>query len=254
MKREWLAGNGGYQIPVCNQIAGEKQVLIVCHGFGSSKDSPMVEALREEMPRHGIGTFSFDFPCHGESPAPAEALRVERCFADLAAVEAQVHRLAPESQVSFFGSSFGAYIVLLYLARREQENGRAFLRSAAVDMYGIFQKWLQETPPVWHLDPGGNAEKDYFTLDYVYEREMRISRAVLRELEENPVEPLYPRAGIELCMIHGEADSTASYEAARRFAEHAQAALHTVPGGEHRLMGDGEMEQVLMCAVRFLGG
>ena len=254
MKREWLESNGGYQIPVCNQIAGEERVLIVCHGFGSSKDSPMVEALREEMPRHGMGTFSFDFPCHGESPAPFEALRVENCLSDLAAVEARVRQIAPESQVSFFGSSFGAYIVLLYLARRGQEGGRAFLRSAAVDMYGIFQKWFQETPPIWHLDPGGDEERDYFTLDYAYQREMRISRAVLRELEENPIAPLYPRVGIKIGMIHGEADSTASYEAARRFAQHAGASLYTVPGGEHRLMGAGEMEQVLDCAVRFLRG
>ena len=214
----------------------------------------MVEALREEMPRHGIGTYSFDFPCHGESLAPSGALIVKNCLADLAAVEAQVRRIAPERQVSFFGSSFGAYLVLLYLARRGQESGRAFLRSAAVDMYGIFQRWFQETPPVWHLDPGGDADKDYFTLDYAYQREMRIPRALIRELEENPVEPLYPRTGIDLGMIHGDADSTAPYEAARRFAQCAGAALNTVPGGEHRLMGAGEMEQVLACAVRFLVG
>ena len=254
MKREWLQGDNGYQIPVCNQIDGKGRVLIVCHGFGSSQDSPMVEALREEMPWHGFGTVSFDFPCHGESPARGAALRVENCLSDLRTVEAQVRRMAPESQVSFFGSSFGAYIVLLYLARRGREPVRAFLRSAAVDMHGIFQRWFRETPPVWHLDPKGDANKDYLTLDYAYQREMRIPRAFIRELEEHPVELLYPRAGIDLCMIHGEADSTAPYEAARRFAKRAGAEIHTVPGGEHRLMDAGEMEQVLDCAVRFLCG
>ncbi len=254
MKREWLQGNNGYQIPVCNQIDGKERVIIVCHGFGSSKDSPMVEALRQEMPRHGIGTYSFDFPCHGESPVQGAALRVENCLSDLRAVESQVRRIAPESQVSFFGSSFGAYIVLLYLARRGQEPTRAVLRFAAVDMWGIIQRWFQETPPVWHLDPAGDADKDDLTLDYAYQRQMRIPRAFIRDLEENPVEPLYPRAGIKISMIHGEADSTASYEAARRFAKRAGAALHTVHNGEHRLMGTGEMEQVLDCAVRFLQG
>ena len=252
MKREWLQGYNGYQIPVCNQIAGEERVLIVCHGFGSSKDSPMVEALQGEMPRHAIGTYSFDFPCHGESPAQGVALRVENCLSDLAAVEDRVRRIAPESQLSFFGSSFGAYIVLLYLARRGHEGGRAFLRSAAVDMHGIFQRWFRETPPVWHLDPECDADKDYFTLDYEYQREMRISRAFIRGLEENPVDLHYPKAGIELCMIHGDADSTAPYEVSRRFAKYTGAELHTVSGGEHRLMGAGEMKRVLDCAVRFL--
>lgn len=229
-------------------------MLIVCHGFGSSKDSPMVEALREQMPHHGIGTYSFDFPCHGESLAQENALSVANCQSDLAAVAAQVRRIAPKSQLSFFGSSFGAYIVLLYLARRGQEGDRAFLRSTAVDMHGIFLRWFQETPPVWQLDPGGNTDRDYFTLDYAYQREMRISRAFIRELEENQVYSLYPRQEIKLCMIHGDADETALYDVACRFAKHAGAALSTVHGGEHRLMGPGEMEQVLACATRFLVG
>ena len=71
MKTLTIKSKHGYDIP-CNSVwNGEKKVLIVCHGFGSSKASPMVQALEEYMPKRGIGVFAFDFPAHGESPCAA---------------------------------------------------------------------------------------------------------------------------------------------------------------------------------------
>ena len=51
--------------------------------LGSSKDSPMVQALDRTLPAHGMGVYSFDFPAHGKSPAGPESLRVPFCMDDL---------------------------------------------------------------------------------------------------------------------------------------------------------------------------
>ena len=55
MKKESLKSKHGYAIPCHNCWDGQDKVLIVCHWFGSSKLSPMVQALNQEMPKHGIG-------------------------------------------------------------------------------------------------------------------------------------------------------------------------------------------------------
>lgn len=89
-----------------------KTAVILIHGFGSSKESPTALAVSAALPEHGIGTFGFDFPAHGDSPADGETLRVKNCLDDLADAEAHVQRLLPGAEIAYFASSFGAYIRL----------------------------------------------------------------------------------------------------------------------------------------------
>ena len=132
MKAFTIKSRHGYDIP-CNSVwDGEKRLLIVCHGFGSSKASPMVQALEEYMPKRGIGVFAFDFPAHGESPV--WDLRETWCMDDLCAVEESVKGLDPEVRIGYFGSSFGAYTTLNYLTAFPHAGKKAFLRSSAVVM------------------------------------------------------------------------------------------------------------------------
>lgn len=245
MKQEMLQSRHGYSIPCHNGWEGQDKVLIVCHGFGSSKASPMVQALNQEMPKHGIGVFSFDFPAHGESPVWQEGLRVPFCIDDLAVVEEHVRSLAPHGAIGYFGSSFGAYITLLYLSKYPHTNARAFLRSSAVTMPKLVQTWVDEKAKR-DLDRQG-----YFVPDYDYVREMRITPAFLQDLAEYSVFERYPAGGAELCMIHGAQDSVAPLEDARAFARKVGARLVELPQGEHPLMGPGELEKVLETAVEF---
>jgi predicted alpha/beta hydrolase family esterase len=55
----------------------------------------------------------------------------------------------------------------------------------------------------------------------------------------------------EIAMIHGDADESASFEDAKRFAEQVGAKLTVVEGGKHRLMRPGQMELVLETAIEF---
>ena len=123
MKMEWVPGRNGYDIPVRAAWAGEEQVVIICHGFGSSKASPMVEALMQTLPKHGITAVAFDFPAHGDSPVDGAYLRVPYCIDDLETVEAWVRTILPKASVGYFGSSFGAYITLLRLGRDHDDPG-----------------------------------------------------------------------------------------------------------------------------------
>ena len=118
MKMDWVPGRNGYDIPVRAAWAGEEQVVIICHGFGSSKASPMVEALMQTLPQHGITAVAFDFPAHGDSPVDGAYLRVPYCIDDLETVEAWVRTILPKASVGYFGSSCGAYITLLRLGRQ----------------------------------------------------------------------------------------------------------------------------------------
>lgn len=245
MKKRFLTSRHGYPIPCHLNWEGQEQVLIVCHGFGSSKESPMVQALHREMPGHGIGVCAFDFPAHGESPVWQEGLRVPFCLDDLAVVEEHLRTMAPEVRIGYFGSSFGAYITLLHLARGGAAGERAFLRSAAVSMPRLVNTWVDDRARA-DLDRQG-----YFVPDYDYVREMRITWDFLRDLEENDVFTRYQPGQVRLSMVHGGRDDVAPAADAERFARQFGAELWLLPNGEHNLMGEGELDQVLARAVSF---
>ena len=249
MQQEWVVSRHGYRIACRNNWDGQNQVAIVCHGFGSSKNSPMVQALDQTLPAHGIGVYSFDFPAHGESPVGEEGLRVPFCIDDLAEVEAHLLARNPQAEISYFASSFGAYITLLYLAQHPHRQRKAFLRSAAVTMPALAAGWLLNQRTQEDL-----ARQGYFVPQYDYVREMRITPAFLDDLAEYNLFTRYRQGSAQVAMVHGGQDQVAPVKAAQRFATRFGARLTILPQGEHNLMGAGELEQVLSLAVAFLQG
>lgn len=246
MKKELIRGNYGYDIPFLSNLTGnERQIVIICHGFGSSKDGSTAKLISTELPKHGIGTVCFDFPAHGESPVDGELLRVEHCTGDLAVVEAHVQKQCPDAEIAYFSSSFGAYINLVYLATRTHAGRKSFLRCAAVDMAGIIRRGT--TPPL-----RAQLESDgYVVLDYDYVRPLRITREFLADLDAFNVFELYRPGTAELAMIHGTADRTAPIGDARCFATLAGAQFCPVEGAGHSFQGPGCMELVADEAIRF---
>ena len=246
MKKETIAGKNGYAIPGVKNLDGaEKMAVIISHGFGSSKESPTAVMLAEALPDYGIGTYAFDFPGHGDSPVDGERLRIDTCLDDLAAVEARVREIAPDAGIAYFSSSFGAYINLLYLAKRPHFGRKSFLRSAAVKMPEIFAKNATEE------DEEELKTRGFVLLDEGFARPLKITRAFRDDLSANNVFALYKADLAEIAMIHGDQDETASIKDACRFAEKFNAKLTIVRGGEHRLMDVIARAQVLHAATDF---
>lgn len=246
MEKERIQGKNGYKIALAGTLTGkEKQVVIFCHGLGSSKDSPTVLTVSPALRERGIGTIAFDFPGHGESPADGEQFRVENCVKDLASVQAHVQTCCPGAEIGYFASSFGAYINLVYLSASDRAGQSAYLRCAAVDMAGIMRRF---TAPE-HL--AQMEARGYVLLDQEYTRPLKITREFLDDLDAFDVFRLYRPGSARLEMIHGTADETAPLEDARRFAGFSGARLLEVEGADHRFLIPGGMERVTEAALRF---
>ena len=253
MQHMTLGSRSGYRIPCTFQLSGATKTLLICHGFGSSQDSPMVQALRKAMPRIGVDTVSFDFPQHGESLADSSFLRIPCCLSDLQTVEEEILKHSPNTELIYFGSSFGAYVILLYLANCSHVGKRVFLRSTAVDMHGIILDFLKEGQLAWTSSPAGDSKQDFCAMDSLYDRPFSITKAFVEDLSRNNLLTHYTMQGdCTLSMIHGALDSTATFQKAQEFARKSGARLHVLPEGEHRLMGIGELEAVLQTLTEFL--
>ncbi|MCI8645710.1 MAG: alpha/beta hydrolase [Firmicutes bacterium] len=248
MTETTIKGTNGYEIPCVYTLTGaEKKAVLVIHGFGSSKESPTAQMLTEHFPKQGIGTLALDLPAHGESPVGGECLTLANCLADMKAAEQEIKRLAPEAELLYFGSSFGAYLTLLLLASGKAGGKKAFLRSSAVEM----PKILRERA----FEHRGLLEKQgYLMADEDYVRPLKLMGEFFDELEANDVFETYKAGcaeGTELYMVHGSLDETASFEAAKAFAGLAGARFTALEGGDHRLSLAGMPERVTELAAGF---
>jgi pimeloyl-ACP methyl ester carboxylesterase len=244
-----LDNGRGYVIPCLYRVGEEKRVCVVLHGLGSSKESPTVTMLFDELPKRGIGVFSFDFPAHGESLVDGDHFRIENCVHDIEAAVEYVAKLAPGAEIVFFASSFGAYALLLCLAKLSPADGRkprAFLRSAAVSMPGIFQ-----TLPI---EARNRVESDGFVVfgrANGYYRPLKVTKAFCQDLAEHDVFELWRTDYASLRMIHGERDETIPLWEAQNFADRFHIPFTVVKSGDHRLFAPGVPEQVLSLAAEF---
>lgn len=239
-----LKRTGSYDVPYAAEIkGGEKTAVIVAHGFASSKESPTVKMLMENLPEHGMAVTAFDFPAHGDSPVNGDFLTVKNCTTDLADVEKYVRELLPEAEICYFGSSFGAYITLIYLMEHDAEGAKAFLRSAAVNMSEYFMELTEKERD--ELDRHG-----YFVLDDSV-RPVKITAGFIEDLKAHDIMTGFERKDQKLLMIHGSEDEDISYDRAGAFAEKYDIDLVTVEGGDHRLSISGAPERVLSEALGF---
>lgn len=246
MRKENIPGRNGYEIPcIFNLTGSEKRIVIISHGFGSSKSSPTAQAVLAALPEVGIGACAFDFPSHGESPAPGEALRLSNCLDDLAAVEAYLLRQNPDAEIAYFSSSFGAYVNLIYLSSRKHAGKKSFLRCTAVDMAAILRRGI--TPErMTELNKNG-----FFIMDEGYVRPLKITKQFLGDLDGHDLFRLCRPGMAEIKMIHGAVDETAPILDARRFARFVGADLTQVEGADHRFQIPGGLDLVVGQAAGF---
>jgi len=93
-------------------------VVVLCHGFLSSKNSTTNKALTRMLNEAGITTFRFDFFGQGESEGLFEditvSLSVEQADAAVALVRSRGY-----DRIGLAGSSFGGLVAILTTAQRQ---------------------------------------------------------------------------------------------------------------------------------------
>ena len=218
MEKILLTKPNGHQIPCIAEFPADmRKVVIVIHGYDSSKESENAANLMRILPGKGFGVIAYDQPNHGSEQAAEEQLSIDACLDSLAQVEqylterfrtaGQPGAPAPP-EICYFGSSFGAYILGIYLATRGEKGTnirdgeaiKAFMRCAAVNF------------PELEID----------------ERAKSLEPVDLFELFDH-AKP----ENVQMAFAHGECDSSVPVRAAVDFAERYGYPITVFPGEEH---------------------
>lgn len=240
MERLTLQKQNGQQVACVKEIpASPKGIAIVLHGFASSKESSTVTMLLRRLPAAGIGVFAIDQPAHGEDVSAKEELRIEACKDSLAAAEDHVVSHYPETEIFYFGSSFGAYITGLYISSRPHKGRRVFFRSAAVNMPSLFIKDDPTEEEQKLLDD--LEEKGYMQPSLDMGSPICVTKAMMADLAENDLFELFDpeRFGAhQVMMVHGAEDDVIDPKEAARFAEKFKIPICFFAGEGHSISND----------------
>ena len=90
----------------------DRPIIILSHGFDSSKESGTIKKLQERFNEQGISTFRFDFLGHGESDGNLEDLTISESIDD---IERAINYLKQQgyTKIGLFGTSFAGTACLI---------------------------------------------------------------------------------------------------------------------------------------------
>ena len=219
------------------------RIIIAVHGFAGDKESGAIASLAEEMVKKDTLVVALDLPGHGTSQVDGDALTLENCLNDITSVEEYYHEQYKDAKLSYFATSFGAYLVLLKLIRKPQKYDKIVLRCPALKMDKIFVHAILR-------EPMEEFKKRGYTI-VGYERELKVNYTFYEELENTQIFELFQKYENEILIIHGDKDDTAPIEDSYAFQAKYQTAMKVVKGADHRFKKEGELEQVIAYAEQF---
>lgn len=213
------------QLPVLG--AGEKcHMVVVCHGFTSSMDDPVVAGVAAKLLDAGFGVLRFDFNGHGRSEGDFVEMTVPNEIGDALVAVAFARNLPQAVDVSLVGHSQGGVVAAMTAGRLGSGVIRslvlmapaAVLRDDALrgnTMGAVYDPWHA---PEYVVLPSGH----------------KLGRAYIQTAIDLPIYEMAARYDGPALVIHGMADRVVPYTYGQRFGrEMPDCAVRLIPGDDH---------------------
>ena len=185
---------------------------------------------------------TFDFPCHGEDAR--HILRLEDCMNYLQEVHDWAKETMHPEEICAYATSFGGYILLLFIHERGMLFRKAVLRCPAVPMHEVFGKIISP-------DEQQRIEKGKEVM-VGFDRKVRVDRTFLEEISANDVTQYdYSDYAYDILVIHGTGDEIVPMEPVKEFAENSFLDFIPVEGADHRFHDPKKMDEAILQIESF---
>ena len=221
----------------------KKEIFIIAHGFGSSKEGRSTEIIAKKLNDNNFIAVSFDFPGHGEAIEPIEKLTVDNCISYIREVCQYLKKEFENHEISIFATSFGAYVTINKLINEERnEFKNIVLRCPAIDMKNILIKVLI------------NGDLEQFQkegkIQAGFEKQKQLSYSFYEDLCKNDILKLYNKKE-KILILQGTEDAVAPIKDTYEFLEMDKENIKLIPlnGVKHKMTNE-EVEMVMDIVMK----
>ncbi|MDO8740329.1 MAG: YqiA/YcfP family alpha/beta fold hydrolase [Candidatus Woesearchaeota archaeon] len=238
-----------------NQILGTisipkqaRMVVIISHGFSSSKETRLYVELQNELNKLGIGVLRYDYYGHGQHYCKGAKYTVTRdvtlskCVDSLKAAISFV-RSRGNYDIGLVGSSFGGLISLI-AASQDSEMQALALKSPVTEPIDFWKqrlgderirKWKQEG--VMHYNEHG----ENFELNYAFWEDL-ITYDTFK-MAKNITCPVL--------IVHGGSDSVVPISESHNFARIVNTKVNVVEGANHDYANPSQYKEMKKLITDF---
>jgi pimeloyl-ACP methyl ester carboxylesterase len=224
-----------------------KNLVLVTHGFGSSKDTAGTTSFAEHLTSKykDYAVLAFDWPCHGEDAR--KKLVMDECMTYLGLAASYGKKALGADHLYLYSTSFGGYMTLRYLIEKGNPFTRIALRCPAVCMYESMMSYLSDADR-------HNLEKGK-EIQIGFERKMKVDQTFFDSLREFDVRRHeYFDFADDMIIIQGTKDEMIPYDEVRQFAENNVIEFVPVEGANHPFQNPNHMAYAIHRIVEFFKG
>lgn len=219
-------------------------LVVICHGFGTTKTKKKYTRLARALEKNKIASFRFDFEGCGDSEGKLETITLKRCLSDLESVMKWVFRQRNinKNKVAFLGSSFGATVVVFFIAK----TGLS-VKTLVFWVPALNQKKLIS---FWHTK---NDLRKWKKQRYFIRKDKKFGISYLKENENKNYTPLLSQIQIPILIIHGKKDETVPMKFSRKLArDYKNIKLIIYPKTDHKFEDYYIQKKLIQDTVKWL--
>ena len=220
-------------------------VIILCHGFSTSKDGRTYLNLERIFNDSGLVTFRFDFFGHGESGGQFEDITISEAVDDVLSAVGYVKQ-AGYRKIGLVGSSFGG-IASIIAASRTKDLYVLALKSPVSNYMGMLisrdhNKNIEEWKESGFIDVFG-AEGQSLRLNYSFFEDAQRIRGY--EAAE--------KITIPTLIVHGDRDETVPIEQSLKTSQLIKnCRLEIIEGADHIYSQPEDFEKMISLISEFI--
>jgi len=230
---------------VLSDLASNKglPIIILCHGFSSSKDAQTYKRLEEILNNHKISTLRFDFFGHGESEGKFEDITISEAADDILNAISFIKGLG-YSRIGLVGSSFGG-IASIMAASKTNDLFILVLKSPVLDYEEVVMKTKKEL--------GEWKKKGYTYYRGGDGRKLKLNYTFFENFKDNNGYKAAEKIKIPTLIVHGDKDETVPIEQSKKTsALIGNCKLEIVKGSDHRYSDPENFEKMIKLVSEFI--
>ncbi len=242
MKRKiYFKNSKGHQL--CGNLSdptGDKRqpLIVLCHGFTTSKDGRTCVRLEEILNQKAFSTFRFDFFGHGESAGEFADITISEAVDD---VQSAI-RFVKDSgyqRVGLVGSSFGGFASILTAGQSDDLSVLA-LKSPVSDYLGLLIARDHD------IDIEAWKQEGSITVEGADGKNLRLNYSFFADAERLNGYAFAKNIKVPTLIVHGDRDETVPLEQSRKAAELIpDCYLEVIEGADHVYSDPKHFERML---------